>query len=119
MLVLITSVVSCFITILAQQLFHDSNKEFEAKVELRNELIKEQYEHLNKILNFSYRYHISTSRTVQRIANIVRYYDHFSHKVIKTDTIGYEYGDTTSIITSYSFIIEEDARKIFLADIKR
>jgi hypothetical protein len=116
MVVVITAVSTCLITIFGQQLFHNSNKEFDTKVELKNDLIKEQFEYLNKMLNFSYRYDITTVKTINTIANIVRYKDPNTQKIIKIDTIGYEAGDTT-FVTAPSFIISEDRRKIFLTDI--
>lgn len=117
-IVLITAIV----TTLANQMFFIENKQEEAKIDLNKDLIKEQYEKLNRILNFSYRYKelFLTTTTIVQHSKEVQYIDRTTGKILKTEKTGVIKRDTLQSVNSAipSFLAIEKDRKDFDSNLK-
>lgn len=100
------------IGIIGNQVFFRVNKSYEMKVELKKDLLKTQYQFLNRILLFTYRNEI-TNKTVTASLCQIRTFIEEGNRVIKIDTIM----KWTEKFTLPSFIIQEDKRKQLLEDI--
>lgn len=101
------------------QLFFRSNKDYEMKAELQKNLIYEQYQFLNRILDFTSRYEIASMvyKTKQKQKQVRVFVAEGTNRVIKKDTITLDDIVDTTILNFPSFISLEDRRKQFLEDI--
>ena len=114
---LLLIVFGALIGVLANQVFFRENKAYEMKVELQRDLLKEQYQYLNRILQFTHRYEITTTLYYTQPLQILRYIEQGSNKLIRTDTIVAKVTDSTSL-TMPSFILKGDRRAKFIEDLE-
>lgn len=114
---LLLIVFGALIGVLINQVFFRENKDYEMKVELQRDLLKEQYQYLNRILQFTHRYEITTAVYYTKPMQILRYIEKGSNKVIKRDTIEMGVTDSSSL-TMPSFILKADRRMKFIEDIE-
>ncbi|MFI5218746.1 MAG: hypothetical protein ACHQNT_04590 [Bacteroidia bacterium] len=114
---LLLIVFGVLIGILGNQVFFKENKDYEMKTELQKDLLKEQYQFLNRILLFTHRYEISTAIYYTQPVYIRTFMEKGTNKVVKTDTIPMGIQDTL-FITLPSFLIKDDRRKQFIDDIE-
>ncbi|MEI8224458.1 MAG: hypothetical protein WCG82_00855 [Bacteroidota bacterium] len=104
------------IGILGNQLFFKGNKDYEMKMVLEKDLLKEQYQYLNRILLFTYNFELTNTIYHTRDAFIRIYLEQGTKKFVKRDTIMTDKVDTRSI-TLPSFVVDKDKRKQFLESI--
>lgn len=102
---------------LANQVFFKDNKDYEMKAELQKDLLKEQYQYLNRILQFTHRYEISTTLYYTQFIEIKKYIEDGTNKVIKTDTTEKTITDST-YLTMPSFILKSDRRSRLIDDLE-
>lgn len=114
---LLLIVFGALIGVLANQVFYRENKDYEMKVELQRDLLKEQYQYLNRILQFTHRYEIITTWYYTQPVQILKYVEQGSNKVIRTDTIVAKTTDSTSL-SMPSFIFKGDRRAKFIEDLE-
>lgn len=114
---LLLIIFGALIGILANQVFFKANKDYEMKVELQKELLEEQYQYLNRILQFTHRYEITTVITYTQPIKVIEYIDKATNNIVKTETVELE--KKISKTESFpSFIIEENKQKKFISDIE-
>lgn len=115
---LLLIVFGALIGILANQVFFRENKDYEMKVELQRDLLKEQYQYLNRILQFTHRYEIATTLYCAQPIQILTYLEKGTNKVIKKDTIVTEVVNKFSSLKMPSFILNIDKRARFVEDLE-
>jgi len=105
------------IGILGNQVFFRGNTDYAMKVELQKELLKEQYQYLNRILLFTNRYEITFGRYLTHYSQIQHSVVKGTNEVIKIDTINLDQTDTLSLKLP-SFIIIKEKRAELIKDIE-
>lgn len=106
-------VIGALIGVLANQIFFKENKDYEMKVELKRDLLKEQYQYLNRILQFTRKYELTTTIYTLIITTV----EQGTNKVISKDTIIPSNGNFKQLLLP-SFIVNEEKKVQFLSDIK-
>ncbi|WP_213188543.1 hypothetical protein [Cloacibacterium caeni] len=113
---LLLIIFGALIGILVNQIFFKQNKDYEMKVELQKDLLKEQYQYLNRILQFTHKYEITEVIEYIQPIKVIQTIDTKTNKVIKTENIEMEKKLKNSF-TLPSFIISENKRNTFLNDL--
>ena len=113
---LLLIIFGALIGILVNQIFFKQNKDYEMKVELQKDLLKEQYQYLNRILQFTHKYEITEVIEYTQPIKVIQTIDIKTNKVIRTENIELEKKLTKSFILP-SFIVFENKRNTFLDDL--
>ncbi|MCC6723653.1 MAG: hypothetical protein IT258_04035, partial [Saprospiraceae bacterium] len=105
---IVVILITAVITTIANQFFFKSNKQAEAQINLRNDLLREQYSKINRILNFSYRF---------RLARVMRITDYFTEdektgKLVKIEDENLKGIDTIETLVPI-FLSSEKERTAF------
>lgn len=112
---LLLIVFGALIGALGNQVFFKGNKDYEMKVELQKDLLKEQYQYLNRILLFTHRYEITTAIYYTQPLQIKTYIEKGTNRIVKSDTI--PMAIQNSFFTLPSFLVKDDKRSSFIEDI--